>query len=393
MERDISEEPVILMAPGDSAVVTTNSVTFWWEPVDGARSYEFHLVSPSFETAQSLVADSVSSSTRLTYQLNQGDYQWEVRAFNAGYATDYFYSSFKLDTLQQTDISSLAMTIRYPTDGSAVVGKTVTLWWEHVSGATGYDLRLVSPSFIDLQQVHLDTMIQTNKVELEIPSGSYEWELRGRNDVYFTGWSRQFFTLDSVKVKDLSETEISQILPNGSLVIGDTVDFWWEPLEGAVEYELRVVSPNFEDPEEVHLDTTLTSNEVRLILDPSAYEWRVRGKNRISQSIWTYGGFTLDADVDISDRKVKLLAPADGLTTNTKELIFWWEELKDADAYEFVLVTPSFDSATVLLMEQEIFDSQLQVILDSGNYEWGIRARNKAYKTDLTIRKLFIRGD
>ena len=84
LEEDISKDPVRVIAP-------TDTVKFRWQGVEYATGYEFTLVSPSFEYADRLVADTViyadslSRSYGFDATLCAGRYQWRVTAFNSGY--------------------------------------------------------------------------------------------------------------------------------------------------------------------------------------------------------------------------------------------------------------------------------------------------------------------
>ncbi|MFH6986044.1 hypothetical protein [Marinoscillum luteum] len=393
IEEDISGREVVLLSPADSAVLTMDTVSFWWEPVDGARSYEFHLVSPGFEAASRVWMDSVTTSNLITMVLPTGAYEWEVSGFNAGYATQFFYRSFRIDTTASG--SEIALQgqpeIISPTNGSLIIGKTAKLWWEKMPGATQYEVRLVSPSFSDLQELLLDTLTTSNKMSVSLPEGSYEWELRGTNASYASDWVRQSFAVDSVQVLDISQETIGQLSPSQDvLIIGAGVDLWWEQVTGATAYHVKIASPNLANPQRVLLDTSISQNQLHKALPPGTYEWQVRGANARYQTGTASGTFRMDVAVDISGSIVKLSAPGDSLVTSMHDLTFWWEELAGAETYDFILVSPSFEHIELLVNEQELVNNKLQLNLDSGSYQWGVRAKNEAYVTPLSIRNLYI---
>ena len=91
LEEDISKDPVRVIAPTDKACTGAGTVKFRWHGVEYATGYEFTLVSPSFEYADRLVADTViyadslSRSYGFDATLCAGRYQWRVTAFNSGY--------------------------------------------------------------------------------------------------------------------------------------------------------------------------------------------------------------------------------------------------------------------------------------------------------------------
>lgn len=91
LEEDISKDRVRIIAPADKARAESGSVQFRWQGVEYATGYEFTLVSPAFETADRLVADTVIYADTLARSygfeatLRAGRYQWRVRAFNSAY--------------------------------------------------------------------------------------------------------------------------------------------------------------------------------------------------------------------------------------------------------------------------------------------------------------------
>ncbi len=63
--------------------------------------------------------------------------------------------------------------------------------------------------------------------------------------------------------------------------------FYWEPLDGAISYQLQLVSPRFDSLVTLITDTTITFNELNLVLPKGGYQWRVRGLNNSSKSLFS----------------------------------------------------------------------------------------------------------
>lgn len=93
LETDISEKQVRVIAPADRTVVTAGEVAFRWKAVEHAAGYELTVVTPTFDDAQRVVADTVIYADTLARRygcriaLDEGRYAWSVRGFNGGYAT------------------------------------------------------------------------------------------------------------------------------------------------------------------------------------------------------------------------------------------------------------------------------------------------------------------
>lgn len=91
LEEDISKDRVRIIAPTDKALTEAGLVQFRWQGVEYATGYEFTLVSPAFEDADRLIADTVIYADTLARSygfnatLQPGRYQWRVTAFNSGY--------------------------------------------------------------------------------------------------------------------------------------------------------------------------------------------------------------------------------------------------------------------------------------------------------------------
>ena len=96
-EEDISEETVVLLAPTEGSAITNGSIRFDWDGLDEAVEYEIQIATPSFDYANQILLDSITSETSIVFDLTEGDYQWRVNASNSNYSTDYSISSFTIN--------------------------------------------------------------------------------------------------------------------------------------------------------------------------------------------------------------------------------------------------------------------------------------------------------
>jgi len=95
---------------------------------------------------------------------------------------------------------------------------------------------------------------------------------------------------------------------------------------------------------------------------------------------------------DISAKVPVIISPADGLSYNRSDILFWWEYMNGADYYQLQIAKPGFDLIEQLVTDTITEANKLIVILDTGTYEWRIRACNIAYCTDYVYRSLEITG-
>ena len=58
MEEDLSDSQLVILAPADNAGFNSTSVTFTWQPLDGATSYVLQIAKPDFENATEIVLNT-----------------------------------------------------------------------------------------------------------------------------------------------------------------------------------------------------------------------------------------------------------------------------------------------------------------------------------------------
>ncbi|MFC4221170.1 hypothetical protein [Flagellimonas marina] len=101
---DISNQSVSILAPTEGSTLTTNTVVFNWETVEGATGYNIQVATPNFENAAQLNLDTivrVDTLGKVLTQINQnlmnGTYEWRIKAFNSDYETVYTISGFQVN--------------------------------------------------------------------------------------------------------------------------------------------------------------------------------------------------------------------------------------------------------------------------------------------------------
>jgi hypothetical protein len=94
---DITEASVNLLAPSNNTVVENSPLSCVWDPVPEAETYKIQIAQPNFENAQQIFADSTLSSTNFIWSLDNGSYQWRVKAINSAYETAFSTNSFSID--------------------------------------------------------------------------------------------------------------------------------------------------------------------------------------------------------------------------------------------------------------------------------------------------------
>lgn len=100
---DISGREVQILAPRDSTVVGNTRVNFTWNGVADADAYSVQIARPNFRQAaqilldSTIVLDSTFIGTKAIKTLDNGDYEWRVKALNSDFQTEFSSSAFKVE--------------------------------------------------------------------------------------------------------------------------------------------------------------------------------------------------------------------------------------------------------------------------------------------------------
>lgn len=92
--EDISEDTISIIAPAQNTTVSSGTIWFDWEELDGADSYQIQIAIPNFQEAQQLLLDSITTNLSISTDLTEGIHEWRVRGLNSEYETSYTITSF-----------------------------------------------------------------------------------------------------------------------------------------------------------------------------------------------------------------------------------------------------------------------------------------------------------
>lgn len=99
---------------------------------------------------------------------------------------------------------------------------------------------------------------------------------------------------------------------------------------------------------------------------------------------------SLITEPDISGSEVYLIAPYDCLRTTTATHTFWWDYVSDAEKYNLIIVSPSWDSVISLVVDTNVSGNKFYYTLNPGDYDWAVSAYNYSSATDYSINHLTI---
>ena len=161
------------------------------------------------------------------------------------------------------------------------------------------------------------------------------------------------------------------------------INFWWEPVEDALTYNLQIVRPDFNNITALVSDTVIRSNKFTLNLKPGQYQWRVRALNGSSQTQFSQvKSFTILLS-SIKGQSVQLKTPPNNFITNQPTVGLEWSDLYGATKYFLQIDTNNFANDSVMVYKQAIPGQQFTFTFPKDQiYQWRVRAENDTAKAD-----------
>jgi hypothetical protein len=93
---------------------------------------------------------------------------------------------------------------------------------------------------------------------------------------------------------------------------------------------------------------------------------------------------------NLSKSMITIVAPANNVSSSVATQFFKWEEVEGAETYQLQIVKPDFDSITQFILDTTIKTTQYSYVLQSGVYQWRVRAKNNTSNTDYVVHNLII---
>jgi hypothetical protein len=211
--KDIKDKIVTALSPPDGFNTPNNSITFWWEKVDGAEKYNVQIVSPSFSNIQQLITDTSVTTDKFTKVLTPGTYQWRVRAANNGGETTWTTRTLTIDTSSNLAYSSVILLS--PADSFYTNTLSHTFSWASVSNATLYTFNVLSSNYT----------YSTTSAALTFPTeGTYTWKVRAENSFSFSPYASRVIVID--QTASTSTPSLNYPLNGATAVHSDTLLKW-----------------------------------------------------------------------------------------------------------------------------------------------------------------------
>jgi hypothetical protein len=195
IEKDLSNESVVLIAPGNGLQTTINSNQYIWNALDGALEYNLQIATPDFNLVQLMVLDTTISTNKTNITLNPGVYEWRVKAINGSSETDYSTYQLTIDTT--ADLSSMPLLLISPPNLSITSNTSIEYRWTAIGIAEGYRLEITNAD--GLNEVFLDETYTDDIVTIEMEEGVFNWKVHAFNSTpSVSNWSEtRTITIDT----------------------------------------------------------------------------------------------------------------------------------------------------------------------------------------------------
>lgn len=193
-------------------------------------------------------------------------------------------------------------------------------------------------------------------------------------------------------VKNIKKSHVNIIAPaDGMSTPNNTVIFWWDELDGAEEYELQIVSPDFSAVQQLVVDTVLSGNKFTHTFVPGSYQWRIRATNAGGSTDYTTRSFVIDTTSNLNLVSVSLIAPHTPTVTSATSIAFSWNPLPAASYYELTVTSLSTGSVTTV-SNITATGYNLSFSVASGaeeSFAWKVRAFNSFSQTQNNTVRTF----
>lgn len=266
IEKDISADLVVLLAPGENAQIASNSIRFDWQALEDANSYELQVVTPNFDNPQQFVVNEILDSlTSFESILNENAYEWRIRAKNSNYETAYASAAFEV--IPVIDFSDNTVVLLTPENNIITNQANQQMSWEIVEGATLYRVQFLENEVVVFEESTTETALLST-----LPEGDLEWQVRAENGSENTAYSKRTILVDLTA----PNTAILISPADQSTVETTTVSFNWtrKPITGSIERDSLFIYRDSGLTDLVLKDQVTAPFDVEL--ENNDYFWRVK---------------------------------------------------------------------------------------------------------------------
>ena len=369
----------VLTAPVSGSVNQPTLLTLSWNAINNASGYDLQFSDKSDFSTVILTLNGLTNNSQPISGLGFGaTYYWRIRAIVAGSAGNWSAGS-SFTTVQNT-VSVPVLSL--PASGALNQPTLLTLTWNAVNNATGYDLQFSDKSDFSVVILTLNGLTQTRQPISGLGFGAtYYWRIRANAATGSSAWSAPHsFTTTA----NSSVPPVLQLPANGATDVPQNLTLSWNAVNNATGYNLQFSdNPAFST-------IILTLNNLQANNQPisglafgDTYYWRISTITANGTSEWSAPHSFTTAQAVVTPPSITLTAPvlqspADRATGVSRTPVFTWDQVPNATGYE-LQVSNSSVFTTAVLDITNISGTTFSVntaLAGRTQYFWRVRAIN-----------------
>lgn len=358
-----------LIYPADKAVNLPTTITFKWDSVKDATSYQFQLSSlPSFDSLIKDDSNLARTSNTVSSLSNSKTYYWRANAANSQNSGPWSNSK-SFSTNAPLDPPTLIS----PADNSAGQPTDLVFRWNPSANASQYHIQVSTDGSFSNMVVDQGGITNASYQVNGLKTGTtYYWHVNASSLLLTSSWSSTWQFTTTSQSLPLAPVLLSP--QNGAVNQAINVMLNWNPSQGADTYHLQLSgSSTFDILIMNDSSLTGTSDQAANLKSGTKYYWRVSARNTAGMSgwseVWTFQ--TTSSSMGIP----ALISPSDGSIDNPTSLNLAWSSVNNANFYNLQLSKDS-QFTTFEINADSLVDTLKNVdSLETGtDYFWRVRA-------------------
>jgi len=339
----------VLSSPLSGAANQPTVLSLTWNPVNSATSYDLQFSDMPDFSRVILTLNGLTQTRQPISGLGFGaTYYWRIRANIAGAAGAWSVASSFTTALNTVTAPVLVS----PITGANNQPVILTLTWNSVNTATGYDLQFSDKPDFSRVILTLNGLTQTRQPISGLGYGAtYYWRIRATATSGVSAWSsaNSFTTTANSAVPP-----VLSLPANGAINQSQNLTLSWSPVTNAIGYNLQFsVSPTFTTVLLSLNNLVSNSQPISGLAFGDTYYWRVSTITISGTSQWSVAhSFTTSNAINnppaITLPAPALSSPADRATGVSRTPTFSWNTVQTATAYELQVSNSSAFTTTVI---------------------------------------------
>jgi hypothetical protein len=171
-EIDLQQQKVKLLTPQDNLLTTEIVHEFLWEEVEGALEYRLQIVSPSWESLEKVVLDTLIPNAKFNHTLYSSEFTWRVKAVNGSSETPYTKRALQVDSILEVLQDTVLLLSPYNNDTTAIGMQVFS--WESLYNAELYNFQLLDTNNSPL----VDVILSVDSFAYSLAEGRYKWQVQ-----------------------------------------------------------------------------------------------------------------------------------------------------------------------------------------------------------------------